>query len=132
MPSGGQEPRLWPAGAGIAVALLAAAAAGCSDRAQQPGAAAAAEKIVNVDNWSDYIQPAVIADFQKEYGIHVNYDVFDSNEILETRLLTGHTNYDVVVPSGAFLERQIEAGVYRKLDKALLPNLKNVDPEVAR
>ncbi|HYL03024.1 MAG TPA: polyamine ABC transporter substrate-binding protein [Steroidobacteraceae bacterium] len=119
-------------GASIAVALLAAACAGCSGRAQQPSAATAAEKIVNVDNWSDYIQPSVIADFQKEYGIHVNYDVFDSNEILETRLLTGHTNYDVVVPSGAFLERQIEAGVYRKLDKALLPNLRNVDPEVAR
>jgi putrescine transport system substrate-binding protein len=118
--------------ASIAVALLLAACAGCSGRAQQPSAATAAEPIVNVDNWSDYIQPSVIADFQKEYGIHVNYDVFDSNEILETRLLTGHTNYDVVVPSGAFLERQIDAGVYRKLDKALLPNLKNVDPEVAR
>jgi putrescine transport system substrate-binding protein len=58
--------------------------------------------------------------------------VFDSNEILETKLLTGHTNYDVVVPSGAFLERQIQAEIYQKLDKAQLPNLKNVDPDVAR
>jgi putrescine transport system substrate-binding protein len=74
----------------------------------------------------------VIADFEKEYGIRVNYDVFDSNEILETKLLTGHTNYDIVAPSGAFLERQIRADIYQKLDKALLPNLANVDPQVAR
>jgi putrescine transport system substrate-binding protein len=91
-----------------------------------------AEKVVNVYNWSDYIEPSVITDFQKEYGIKVNYDVFDSNEVLETKLLTGHTNYDVVVPSGPFLERQIQAGVFQKLDKSLLPNLKNVDPEVAK
>jgi putrescine transport system substrate-binding protein len=90
------------------------------------------EKILNVYNWSDYIQPAVISDFQKEYGIRINYDVFDSNEILETKLLTGHTNYDIVVPSGAFLERQIAADIYQKLDKSQLPNLKNVDPDVAR
>ncbi|MDE2136431.1 MAG: polyamine ABC transporter substrate-binding protein [Gammaproteobacteria bacterium] len=112
----------------MAAALLAA----CSGP-QQPGARASeSEPVVNVDNWSDYIQPGVIADFEKEYGIRVNYDVFDSNEILETKLLTGHTNYDVVVPSGAFLERQIQADIYQKLDKAELPNLKNVDPDVAR
>ena len=74
----------------------------------------------------------MISDFQKEYGIRINYDVFDSNEILETKLLTGHTNYDIVVPSGAFLERQIAADIYQKLDKSQLPNLKNVDPDVAR
>ena len=108
------------------------AAGGCSGGAARGAAATAAENVLNVDNWSDYIQPTVVADFEKQYGIHVNYDVFDSNEILETRLLTGHTNYDVVVPSGAFLERQIQADIYRKLDKSLLPNLKNVDPEVAR
>jgi len=109
------------------------AALGCS-RPQAHGAAAHAssERVLNVYNWSDYIQPTVVADFEKEYGVHVNYDVFDSNEILETKLLTGHTNYDIVVPSGAFLERQLQADVYRKLDKSLLPNLKNVDPEVAR
>jgi putrescine transport system substrate-binding protein len=74
----------------------------------------------------------VLTDFQKEYGIHVNYDVFDSNEMLETKLLTGHTNYDIVVPSGAFLERQLQADIYQKLDKSQLPNLKNVDSDVAR
>src|SRR6202007_3332037 len=105
---------------------------GCSrSGAHRAGSGAAEEKVLNVDNWSDNIQPSVISDFEKEYGIHVNYDVFDSNEILETKLLTGHTNYDIVVPSGAFLERQIKADIYRKLDKALLPNLANVDPQVA-
>lgn len=113
------------------VALLAGAA-GCSGPKAQGPQASESEKILNVDNWSDYIQPSVITDFEKEYGIRVNYDVFDSNEILETKLLTGHTNYDVVVPSGPFLERQIQAEIYRKLDKSQLPNLKNVDPEVAR
>ncbi len=105
---------------------------GCSRPAAHPNAEAATanEKILNVYNWSDYIQPSVIKDFEKETGIHVNYDVFDSNEILETKLLTGHTNYDVVVPSAAFMERQLQADIYRKLDKSLLPNLKNVDPGI--
>ena len=106
------------------------AAGGCSGA--HSTAATASEHVLNVYNWSDYIQPGVLADFEKEYGVHVNYDVFDSNEILETKLLTGHTNYDVVVPSGAFLERQLQADIYRKLDKTLLPNLRNVDPQVAR
>src|SRR6201997_982661 len=120
------------AGAAL-LAVLLAVCGGCSrPGAHEIDAATAAEPVLNVFNWSDYIQPSVIEDFQKEYGIHVNYDVFDSNEILETKLLTGHTNYDVVVPSGAFLERQIQADIYRKLDKSQLPNLKNVDPEVAR
>jgi putrescine transport system substrate-binding protein len=113
------------------LAALLIGCAGCSGPQASPAVANAAEKVLNVYNWSDYIQPAVISDFQREYGIRVNYDVFDSNEILETKLLTGHTNYDVVVPSGAFLERQLRAGIYQKLDKSLLPNLKNVDPQVA-
>jgi putrescine transport system substrate-binding protein len=106
---------------------------GCSHPDSHGASAAEAEeKVLNVDNWSDYIQPAVIADFEKQYGIRINYDVFDSNEILETKLLTGHTNYDVVVPSAAFLERQVQADIYQKLNRAWLPNLKNVDPDVER
>src|ERR1700758_5226618 len=120
------------AGAAL-LAVLLAVCGGCSrPGAHEIDAATAAEPVLNVFNWSDYIQPSVIEDFQKEYGIHVNYDVFDSNEILETKLLTGHTNYDIVAPSGAFLERQIRADIYQKLDKALLPHLANVDPQVAR
>jgi putrescine transport system substrate-binding protein len=122
-------PRLGHFGLGC-LALLAAS--GCSGPKAHGPQASESERVLNVDNWSDYIQPSVITDFETEYGIHVNYDVFDSNEILETKLLTGHTNYDIVVPSGAFLERQIQADIYRKLDKSQLPNLKNVDPDVAR
>jgi putrescine transport system substrate-binding protein len=113
---------------GALLALLT----GCARPAAHTSAPQSDDKVLNVFNWSDYIQPSVIADFERETGIHVNYDVFDSNEILETKLLTGHTNYDIVVPSGAFLERQLQAEIYQKLDKSLLPNLKNVDPAVAR
>jgi putrescine transport system substrate-binding protein len=89
------------------------------------------ERLVNVYNWSDYIDPGVPADFTKTTGIKVKYDTFDSNEILETKLLTGRSGYDVVVPTGYFLERQIKAGIFRKLDKSKLPNLVNVWPEIA-
>jgi len=85
---------------------------------------------VNVYNWSDYIDPTVVAAFEKEYGIKVNYDVFDSNEMVETKLLEGKTGYDVVVPSAPFMQRQIQAGVFQKLDKSLLPNLKNLDRDI--
>ena len=70
--------------------------------------------------------------FEQEYGIKVNYDVFDSNEVVETKLLSGRTGYDVVVPSASFLQRQIQAGVFQKLDKSQLPNLKNLDPVITR
>lgn len=86
------------------------------------------DRKVNVYNWSDYVDAQVLKDFEKETGIKVNYDTFDSNEILETKLLTGKTGYDVVVPSATFMQRQIQAGVYQKLDKDKLPNLKHMDP----
>ncbi|MDB4273628.1 polyamine ABC transporter substrate-binding protein [bacterium] len=88
--------------------------------------ASAQNKVVNVYNWSDYIDESIIEDFTKETGIKVVYDVFDSNEILETKLLAGGTGYDIVVPTGTFLARQIEAGVFQKLDKSKLPNLVNM------
>jgi putrescine transport system substrate-binding protein len=90
------------------------------------------EKLLNVYNWNDYIDPTVLEGFTRETGIKVNYDVFDSNEVLETKVLTGRTGYDVVVPSASFLERQIQAGAFQKLDKSRLPNLKNLDPEITR
>jgi putrescine transport system substrate-binding protein len=90
------------------------------------------QSVLNVYNWFDYIDPAVIAGFEKEYGIKVNYDVYDSNDVLETKLLAGRTGYDLVVPSAPFLQRQIQAGVYQKLDKALLPNLGNLDASLNR
>lgn len=99
--------------------------------AAAPGALDAdAEKILNVYNWSDYIEESVIPEFEAETGIKVNYDVFDSNEVLETKLLAGSTGYDVVVPSASFLERQIKAGVFMPLDKSKIPNLVNADPVI--
>ena len=86
------------------------------------------EKVLNVYNWSDYIADDTIAKFEAATGIHVNYDVYDSNEILEAKLLAGNSGYDVVVPSANFLERQIAAGIFATLDKSKLPNLKNMDP----
>lgn len=91
---------------------------------------AAEEKVLNVYNWSDYIAEDTIEGFQSETGIEVNYDVFDSNEVLEAKLLAGNTGYDVVVPSGAFLERQIQAGVFQALDKSKLPNYANLDKDI--
>ena len=90
------------------------------------------EKLLNIFNWSDYIDPTVLEDFTRQTGIKINYDVFDSNEMLETRLLAGNTGYDLVVPSASFMERQIKVGVFQKLDKAQLGNLGNLDPEITQ
>ncbi len=110
----------------FAAALAASAALGTA-------ALAGGEKSeVHVYNWSDYIGEGVLEKFEKATGYKVIYDTFDSNEILETKLLTGHTGYDVVVPSATFLARQIQAGVFQKLDKSKLPNLKYVWPEIAQ
>ena len=83
---------------------------------------------VHIYNWSDYIGPTTLADFEKETGIKPVYDVFDSNETLEGKLLAGRTGYDVVVPSNHFLGKQIKAGAFQKLDKKLLTNYSYLDP----
>ena len=94
-------------------------------------AAGAEEPLLHVYNWSDYIAPETIANFTKETGIAVTYDVYDGNEVLEAKLLAGHSGYDIVVPSASpFMARQIAAGAYRTLDKTRLPNLKNLDPQI--
>jgi putrescine transport system substrate-binding protein len=89
------------------------------------------ERVVNFYNWSDYIDPTVLDDFTKATGIKVRYDTFDSNDTLEAKLLAGKSGYDVVVPTAYFLARQISAGVFQKLDKSKLPNLRNAWPEIA-
>src|SRR5215218_10408874 len=94
------------------------------------GAALAQERVVNVYNWSDYIDPKVLEDFTKETGIRVTYDTYDNNEIVETKLLAGQSGYDIVVPSGPFLQRLIKAGVFQKLDRTKLPNASNLWPEI--
>lgn len=103
---------------GIALAAVAA-----TSSAQE-------EKVLNVYNWSDYIAEDTISNFEQRTGIKVNYDVFDSNEVLEAKLLAGASGYDVVVPSASFMERQIQAGVFRKLDKSKLKNYGNLDKDI--
>ncbi|MGA8170723.1 MAG: polyamine ABC transporter substrate-binding protein [Methylocystis sp.] len=93
--------------------------------------ATGAERVVNVFNWSDYIDAKTLDDFTRETGVKVVYDTYDSNEILETRLLAGSTGYDVVAPSATFLARQIKAGVFQPLDMGKLPNAKNLWPDIA-
>ncbi|ROS00090.1 putrescine transport system substrate-binding protein [Sinobacterium caligoides] len=86
------------------------------------------EKLLNIYNWSDYIAEDTLANFEKETGIKVVYDVFDSNDVLEAKLMSGRTGYDIVVPSSTFMARQIQAGVFQPLDTSKIPNLKNLDP----
>ena len=108
--------RAWVAGSIALAAMLAG------------GTVSAQNREVRVYNWSDYIDEEILTDFTKKTGIKVVYDVFDSNEMLEAKLLAGGSGYDVVVPTGSFLARQIAAGVFQKLDKSKLPNLKNMWP----
>ncbi|HWS40259.1 MAG TPA: polyamine ABC transporter substrate-binding protein [Arenimonas sp.] len=118
---------------GLAVTALVLASCGKKEGdSAAPVVAAEEEKVLNVYNWSDYIAPDTLAKFEKETGIKVTYDVFDSNEVLETKLVTGNTGYDVVVPSLTFLSRQIQAGVFMPLDKSKLTNLGNLDPEIQK
>ncbi len=105
--------------AGLALAVAVAAGA------------AAQERTVNVYNWSDYIDPKAVPQFQAESGIKVVYDVYDSNEILEAKLLTGRSGYDVVTPTNSpFFVRQLQAGVYQALDRTKLKNWGNLDPAI--
>ena len=96
-----------------------------------PPARADEEKVLNVYSWSDYIAPDTLSEFTKRTGIKVNYDVYDSNEALEVKLMVGKSGYDVVFPSAMpFFAKQINAGLYQKLDLAKIPNAKGVDPVV--
>lgn len=111
---------------GTARALLCAALpvllAACQRDATQP--------IVNVYSWPGYVAADTLANFEARYGIKVNYSLLDTNQVLETRLLAGHSDYDVVVPGAAYVERLAKAGALRRLDKSQLPNLRNLDPAV--
>ncbi len=116
---------------GFAV-LVAISLAACGGKKDEEAAARPEDKVLFVYNWSDYIGEETVAGFEAKTGIKVTYDVYDSNEVLETKLLSGNTGYDVVVPSNTFLERQIKAGVFRKLDNSQLPNLVNMNPEISK
>ena len=105
--------------------LVAAVAVLCS-----AGVRAEEEKVLNIYNWSDYIAEDTIKNFEKETGIKVRYDFFDSNESLHAKLITGKTGYDIVVPGSNWAKSQIEAGLLLKLDKSKIPNLANLDPAI--
>lgn len=104
-------------GAGFLLSMLPATAQDMGDT----------EKVVNVSNWSDYIDMENVKAFEKESGIKVNYDTYDGDETLEAKLLTGHTGYDVVFPSSNYFARGIRTGLYLKLDRAALSNFNNID-----
>jgi putrescine transport system substrate-binding protein len=95
-------------------------------------AALAQQRVVNVYNWSDYIDPKALDEFTKTTGIKVVYDTYDNNEIVETKLLAGQSGYDIVVPSGPFLQRLIGAKIFQKLDKSKLPNISNLWPDLSQ
>ncbi len=135
----------YPMTTALYLAALLLALTGCGGSDESPDAtntdtasaapatpAAGEDQVLNIYNWSDYIAEDTIANFEKETGIKVQYDVFDSNEVLEAKLLAGNTGYDIVVPSAFFVARQIQAGVFQPLDRTKLPNYKNLDPDIMK
>ena len=118
-----------------ALCVLALAACGKKEEAPQATVSAAApvnteEKVLNIYNWPDYITQDMVANFEKETGIKVNYQTFENNEALQAKLIAGNSGYDLVVPGAVFAKSQIEAGLLRPLDKAQIPNLANLDPAI--
>jgi putrescine transport system substrate-binding protein len=118
----------------FATGAVLLALGGCGQQSGAPdstgAAAAAAPKTLNFYNWSSYIHPDTLPTFEKETGIKVNYDVYDSNDVLEGKLLAGNTGYDLVVPTGNFFRNQRSAGLFRSLDRAALANWGNLDPDI--
>lgn len=116
----------------LVISLAACGLAACGGKESDAAPERASGGRVNVYNWSDYIAEDTLPNFQEATGIRVTYDVFDSNELLETKLLAGSSGYDVVVPTLNFLGRQIQAGVFLPLDKTKLPNYANLDPALMK
>ncbi|MFP8835239.1 extracellular solute-binding protein [Hydrogenophaga sp. XSHU_21] len=87
------------------------------------------EKVLNIYNWPDYITETLVADFEKEYGIKVNYDTFENNEALHAKLVAGNSGYDIVIPTAGFAKKQIDGGLYQPIDKSKLTNYGNLDPD---
>lgn len=119
--------------AGLLIACASLALVSCGQKsADEPKKVAEEEKVLNIYNWSDYIAPDTIANFEKETGIKVRYDVFDSNEILHAKLMAKSTGYDIVVPSSNWAKLQLQGGLFQKLDKSKLTNWGNLDPGILK
>lgn len=103
-----------------------------ADAASAANAEAAATDTLNIYNWSNYVDESTVEDFKKANNLKLTYDLYENNETLEAKMLTGKSGYDLVVPGIAFLPRQIEAGAYQKVNKDLIPNYKNIDPELLK
>jgi putrescine transport system substrate-binding protein len=108
--------------AGALLSLAAVSAATAQDK----------DKVVNVYNWAEYTAPDTIPGFERETGIKVRYDTYDNNDTLQAKLLTGKSGYDVVVPSTHYAARQLQGGLFQKLDKAKIPNIRYLDPDVMK
>lgn len=123
-----------------AVAALALSACGKKEELPAPvaapaGASAAVavnteEKVLNIYNWPDYIAKDMVANFEKETGIKVNYQTFENNEALHAKLVAGNTGYDIVVPGAVFAKPQIDGGLLAKLDKSKVSHYANLDPAI--
>ena len=118
-----------------ALCILALAACGKKEEPPQASTSAVApsnteEKVLNIYNWPDYITQDMVANFEKESGIKVNYQTFENNEALQAKLIAGNSGYDLIVPGAVFAKSQIDAGLLRPLDKAQIPNLANLDPAI--
>lgn len=111
------------------LALIALLPAACSD---STGTAGGGDNVVNVYNWADYVAPDTLDNFEAEFGIKVNYDIYDSSEVVDVKLLAGNSGYDVVVHSNQFSSRLTPIGVFRELDFSRLQNASNLDPAVMR
>ena len=119
----------------LAVSAVMLAACGKKEEAAPPAPVAAGpvlddNKVLNIYNWPDYVPEGMIAAFEKEFGIKVNYDTFETNEALNAKLVAGNTGYDIVVPGTVFAKPQIEAGLFQPLKKDQIPNLANMDPAI--
>jgi putrescine transport system substrate-binding protein len=112
--------------------LLATCLAGVAALTFAAAAPARAAGVLNIYNWSDYIAPTTVPNFEKETGIKVRYDTFDSNETLFAKLVAGDTGYDIVVPSSNWAAIDIKGGLLHPLDKSKIPNYKNLDPELMK
>ncbi|WP_367419470.1 polyamine ABC transporter substrate-binding protein [Snodgrassella alvi] len=122
----------------LILCILAACSGSHENSGTKPASAVAASstgtlnetKTLKIYNWSDYVDPKTISEFEKKYGIKVTYNYYDSDETLESKILTGQSGYDIVGPSNSFVGRQIKAGAYQPLDKSLIPNWKNINPKL--
>src|SRR5664279_5098814 len=115
---------------GFLALVLAACSGGGSGSPVKTTTVSGEEKVLNLYIWNDYLAPDTLSNFEKETGIRVSVSNYGSNEELDSKLAPGNAGYDIVVPSASSYERQIKAGYYQKLDKAALPNLKNMDPAI--